>query len=377
MPVDGREEAESLRGLLAGGRQVADADWFDAHTHMGENDPDERKATPQEILGGLDQAGHRRALVFAMHEPDGYGPANDAVLAAVAASRGRLEALARVDPSAPGALEEARRCLDAGARGIKLHPRSDAFALTHPVVAQLVALAGERRAIVLFHAGRGIPQLGVAAAGLAARHPGARIVLAHAGISDVAALAPTIHELPNLLFDTAWWQVSDMLALFTLVPPGQILYASDMPYGPGLFSAFALERSARAVGHPPDVVREMAGGQLARIVAGEDPLDLGPAPGPGVLGPRSIAHERVVSYVSAAAFGMWAGGDPSQALSLARLAIDGRADPLLALTDDLLVSALAAREAAPDAPLAGLIATLSAQFLAGTPTAGAPAVAPL
>lgn len=377
MPVDGREEAESLRGLLAGGRQVADADWFDAHTHMGENDPDERKATPQEILGGLDQAGHRRALVFAMHEPDGYGPANDAVLAAVAASRGRLEALARVDPSAPGALEEARRCLDAGARGIKLHPRSDAFALTHPVVAQLVALAGERRAIVLFHAGRGIPQLGVAAAGLAARHPGARIVLAHAGISDVAALAPTIHELPNLLFDTAWWQVSDMLALFTLVPPGQILYASDMPYGPGLFSAFALERSARAVGHPPDVVREMAGGQLARIVAGEDPLDLGPAPGPGVLGPRSIAHERVVSYVSAAAFGMWAGGDPSQALSLARLAIDGRADPLLALTDDLLVSALAAREAVPDAPLAGLIATLSAQFLAGTPTAGAPAVAPL
>lgn len=377
MPVDGREEAESLRGLLAGGRQVADADWFDAHTHIGENDPDERKATPQEILGGLDQAGHRRALVFAMHEPDGYGPANDAVLAAVAASRGRLEALARVDPSAPGALEEARRCLDAGARGIKLHPRSDAFALTHPVVAQLVALAGERRAIVLFHAGRGIPQLGVAAAGLAARHPGARIVLAHAGISDVAALAPTIHELPNLLFDTAWWQVSDMLALFTLVPPGQILYASDMPYGPGLFSAFALERSARAVGHPPDVVREMAGGQLARIVAGEDPLDLGPAPGPGVLGPRSIAHERVVSYVSAAAFGMWAGGDPSQALSLARLAIDGRADPLLALTDDLLVSALAAREAAPDAPLAGLIATLSAQFLAGTPTAGAPAVAPL
>ncbi len=377
MPLDAREEAESLRGLLAGGRQVADADWFDAHTHIGENDPDERKATPQEILGGLDQAGHRRALVFAMHEPDGYGPANDAVLAAVAASRGRLEALARVDPSAPGALEEARRCLDAGARGIKLHPRSDAFALTHPVVAQLVALAGERRAIVLFHAGRGIPQLGVAAAGLAARHPGARIVLAHAGISDVAALAPTIHELPNLLFDTAWWQVSDMLALFTLVPPGQILYASDMPYGPGLFSAFALERSARAVGHPPDVVREMAGGQLARIVAGEDPLDLGPAPGPGVLGPRSIAHERVVSYVSAAAFGMWAGGDPSQALSLARLAIDGRADPLLALTDDLLVSALAAREAVPDAPLAGLIATLSAQFLAGTPTAGAPAVAPL
>ena len=377
MPVDGATEAETLRPLLTSGRTVASEDWFDAHTHIGQHDPDERRATPDEILGGLDQAGHRRALVFAMHEPDGYGPANDAVLAAVAASGGRLLALTRVDPSAPGALQEARRCLDAGARGIKLHPRSDAFALTHPVVAELVALAAERRAIVLFHAGRGIPQLGEAAAALAARHPGARIVLAHAGISDVAALAPTVHTLPNLLFDTAWWQVSDMLALFTLVPPGQILYASDMPYGPGLFSAFAVERAGGAVGHPPDVVREVAGGQLARIVAGDDPLDLGPAPGPDVLGPRSIAHERVVSYVSAAAFGMWAGGDPSQALSLARLAIDGRADPLLALTDELLVRALDVRAAAPDAPLAGLIATLTAQFVAGTPTAGVPAAGPL
>lgn len=375
MGVDGFTDAQHLRPLLMSGRgALGDADWFDAHTHIGQNDPDGRRATPAEIIGGLDQAGHRRALVFAMHEPDGYGPANDAVLTAVAASQGRLEALARVDPSAPGALEEARRCLDAGARGIKLHPRSDGFALTHPVVAQLVALAAERRAIVLFHAGRGIPQLGVAAAGLAARNPGARIVLAHAGISDVAALAPTVHALPNLLFDTAWWQVSDLLALFTLVPPGQILYASDMPYGPGLFAAFGLERAAAAVGHPPDVVREMAGGQLARIVAGNDPKDLGPAPGPQVLGARSIAHERVVSYVSAAAFGMWAGGDPSQALSLARLAIDAGADPLLDLTDDLLARALDARAAAPDAPLAGLIATLCAQFLAGTPTAGVPAV---
>ena len=52
------------------------------------------KATPEEILGGLDAAHHERALVFAMHEPDGYSAANDAVLAAAAASGGRLQALA-------------------------------------------------------------------------------------------------------------------------------------------------------------------------------------------------------------------------------------------------------------------------------------------
>lgn len=373
MPVDGSIEAESLRPLLLSGRARLDgARWFDAHTHIGQNDPDERKATPAEILEGLDRAGHERALLFAMHEPDGYGAANDAVLAAVAASGGRLHALARVDPSAPGALEEARRCLDAGARGIKLHPRSDAFTLPHPIVAQLVELAATRRGIVLFHAGRGMPALGASAAGLARAHPDARIVLAHAGISDVAALAPSLRDLPNLLFDTAWWQVSDVLTLFTHVPPGQILYASDMPYGPGLFTAFAVERAASAVGLGAATLREIVGGQLARIVDGEDLLDLGPAVGEAALGGRSTAHERVVSYLSAAVFGTWAGGDPDQAAALARLAIVPGADPLLDVVDRLIARSQAARAAAPDEQLAGLMPALAAQFLAGTPTAGVP-----
>ena len=64
------------------GVDVGGLELFDAHTHIGHNDPDGRTATPEEIIGGLDQAGHGRALVFPMHEPDGYGPANDAVLRA-------------------------------------------------------------------------------------------------------------------------------------------------------------------------------------------------------------------------------------------------------------------------------------------------------
>ena len=35
----------------------------------------------------------------------------------------------------------------------------------------------------------------------------------------------------NLFFDTAWWNTADQLALFSLIPPGQILFASDTPYG--------------------------------------------------------------------------------------------------------------------------------------------------
>src|SRR6187200_3029268 len=156
MPVNGSDYDPRLRPLYFEGRPwLGDAAWFDAHTHVGHNDPDGRKATAEEILGGLDAAGHQRALVFAMHEPDGYRTANDRVLADAAASGGRLVALARISPHDPGALAEARRCLEAGAVGFKLHPRSDAFALSHPSVQALVELAASERLPVLVHAGRG------------------------------------------------------------------------------------------------------------------------------------------------------------------------------------------------------------------------------
>src|ERR671935_1187094 len=142
MPVNASQFDPALVPLFFGGREeLGEADWFDAHTHIGQNDPDRRKATPEEILGGLDAAGHQRALLFAMHEPDGYSAANDAVLAACAASGGRLQALARIAPNSEDPLREATRCLNAGAKGFKLHPRSDAFGLPHPVVERVVALA--------------------------------------------------------------------------------------------------------------------------------------------------------------------------------------------------------------------------------------------
>jgi hypothetical protein len=315
-----------------------------------------------------------------MHEPAGYPAANRAVLEACAASDGRLVALVRVDPNAPGAVAEARRGLHAGARGIKLHPRSDAFGLPHPVVDELVALAAERRGIVLVHAGRGIPVLGLAAAALARAHPQAAIVLAHAGISDLGLLRDAAAELPNLFFDTAWWQVADVLALMTSVPPARILYASDMPYGPGRFTALLLLRTARAAGHAPEVVRAMAGGQLARLVDGQAPLELGPALGTARLGPREPALERVVAHASAAAQVCFRGGDPTEALALARLACQtvGREEhaALLAVADDVLARAQQHVALAVTDHWAAVPGALLAQALCGTPEVGAPAPPP-
>ncbi len=378
MPIRGESPADDLGGYYADSRDWLGAThWFDAHTHMGANDPDGVRGAPAEILAGLDDAGHRRALLFAMHEPAGYPAANDAVRAACAASGGRLVALVRVDPNAPGAVAEARCGLEAGARGIKLHPRSDGFGLPHPVVDALAALAAEHRGIVLFHAGRGIPVLGLAAAALAHRHPEVAIVLAHAGISDLGLLSGAAAALPNLFFDTAWWQVADVLTLMTTIPPARILYASDMPYGPGRYAALLLLRTARAAGHGRDAVRAMAGGQLARLVDGSPPLELGPACGTAGLGRRAPALERVVVHASSAVQVSLRGGDPTEALALARLACQTSGgeehSALLAAADDVLARAQAHVMLVPDDPLAALAGALVAQALCGTPEAGTPA----
>jgi predicted TIM-barrel fold metal-dependent hydrolase len=380
LPVNGSDFDPRLRDVYMDGRDVLGAaEWFDAHTHIGQNDPDGRKATAEEILGGLDQARVQRGMVFAMHEPDGYSAANDDVLAAAAASDGRLVPLARIAPNADGAVAEAQRCLAAGAAGFKLHPRSDAFALPHPVVEEVVALAHEQRAPVLFHAGRGIPHLGEAVVDLARRYPGARLILAHAGISDLGWIAEDAAQLGNLFFDTAWWNVADQLQLYATIPPGRILYASDMPYAPGVLAAFVFLRVARAVGHRPEVLRSIAGEQLARVVAGEEPADVGPAPGPDVVGRRVIEAERIVTYCAAGLQIAFRGMDPSEPIALARLACrtcrDGDVRELLTYVDALLAIGQENAAAYPDVPFAMMPAVLLAMVLAGTPEAGLPAVA--
>jgi predicted TIM-barrel fold metal-dependent hydrolase len=295
---------------------VGPVDLYDAHTHVGLHDPDGFKQTPQELIAALESAG-ARGVVFPAHEPGGYSGPNDRVLEAAERSDGRLVAFCRVDPHTD-AVAEARRCFDAGARGIKLHPRAERFTLSHPTVRELVALAHERRAPVLIHAGRGIPALGQDTVALSGDFPGARMILAHAGISDLAWLWKVMPDHPNLFLDTAWWSPSDLIAMFHMVAPSHILWASDSPYGHPLTGVMLCGRTALQAGLTPEQLRGVLGGQLERVLDGEEPLDLGPPPAE----PRAIHPllERVVMHLTATIARAFVQADHVEALGLARLA---------------------------------------------------------
>ena len=291
-----------------------------AHTHIGSNDPDGFSCSRQQLIDALERI-DSRAFVFPMHEPDGYRAANDMVIDEAAASDGRLLAFCRLDPHSEDPLAEAERALERGARGIKLHPRAERFALDHPGLQRVFALADERRLPVLVHAGRGIPALGRHALEVTARHPGLRLILAHAGISDLSCIWREAPGHPNLFFDTSWWAPADVQALIALVPPGQILMASDAPYGSPTWAAVMTTRNALQLGLGADAVRAIAGGQALRIVNGEEPLDLGDPPGGDGLSHDPLL-DRVYSFLLSAIGQAFNGVEPTETLALVRLACD-------------------------------------------------------
>ncbi len=117
-------EAE-LKGELPAGVEV-----FDAHTHLG-TDIDGMVGRPEELAAIFDRYGISRCFMFCLDEPDrhpGFRAGNDRTLVFAAGSAGRFIPFVRLDLSESPS-EEAERCLDLGARGIKLHPRAQKFVL--------------------------------------------------------------------------------------------------------------------------------------------------------------------------------------------------------------------------------------------------------
>ena len=287
-------EAELRAELPAG------ADVFDAHTHLG-NDIDGMVGRFEELLAVMDRYDISRSNVFCLDEPDrqpGFQAGNDRTLEAAKRSNGRLIPYVRLDlTEAP--IEEAERCLDRGARGIKLHPRAQKFLLDDDRLAPVFAIAAERRVPILIHGGRGLPPIADNLARLLDAYPAAQLIIAHAGIADLSGLAGHFAGRTGVFFDTSVWSAIDLLSFFRLVPPEQILYASDYPYGMQPQSLLISLRTARSAGLGEAQILELLAGNANRIANGEAPLDPSQPQGHDVFA-QPMAFARIHQYLSMA-----------------------------------------------------------------------------
>ncbi|HVA32377.1 MAG TPA: amidohydrolase family protein [Gaiellaceae bacterium] len=278
----------------------AGVDVFDAHVHLG-NDIDGMVGNYDELLGLMDRYGISRSFMFCLDEPDrhpGFRAGNDRTLEFAERSHGRLIPFVRLDLT-ESPIEEAERCLDLGARGIKLHPRAQKFHLDDGRLAPVFALAAERRVPILIHGGRGLPPIADHLHSLIDTYPGAQLIIAHAGIADLAGLASHFAGKAGVFFDTSVWSPIDLLSFFRLVPPEQIVYASDFPYGQQPASLLIGLRTARAAGLTEAQIREILGPNATRIADGKPPLEPSQPQGADVL-EQPLVLARIHQYLSMA-----------------------------------------------------------------------------
>jgi uncharacterized protein len=312
---------------------------WDVHAHLGEDD-DGSLLDPPTLLDEMRRFGVARSVVFPFRQGSlaGYRERNDALIAAAKASGGSLVPFCRVEPG-EGAVRELERALDAGARGIKLHPLTGRFEIGDPFVEAALALAAARSVPLLLHAGRGIATFMHELGGMLERHPAAQVILAHAGIGDHEACVAAAGSHPNLAFDVSVWNLLDLCALIARVAPEQILYGTDAPYYGHACVQAKLGLALAAAGAGSDQVAAIVWGNAERVAAGRSADRLSPPLGPPepAVGYAALrGHEYLLACVPL----VWTRQpDLLDALRLAEHTIDPAGSPRHAAAAEMLAFA--------------------------------------
>jgi predicted TIM-barrel fold metal-dependent hydrolase len=319
---------------------------FDAHVHLGE-DIDGMVGDRDELLAIQRAYGIERSFVFCLDEPDrhpSFRAANDRTLAHAASAPGEFLPFVRLDLD-EGPVEEATRCLDLGAQGIKLHPRAQRFLPDDPRLEPVFALAAERRVPVLIHGGRGLPPIADSLGRLLDRHEPPALIVAHAGIVDLAAMARNFAGRAGVFFDTSVWSPLDLLDLYRLVPPEQVVYASDYPYGRQPNSLLMAVRTARASGLDDAQLRAVFHDTAARIADGAEPVRPTTPRGTTELS-HPVTFLRIHQYLTMASAMLWMRqpADTFGVLGLALNACDERSNGYRQETEQIRELLVATRD---------------------------------
>jgi predicted TIM-barrel fold metal-dependent hydrolase len=326
--VEGLQRAQELvdsYAALVAAELPPGAEPFDAHVHLG-HDIDGMVGKLDELLAIQQRYGFTGSFMFCLDERDrhpAFRAANDRTLDFAARSGEALIPFVRLD-LAESPLEEALRCLELGARGIKLHPRAQGFLFDDVRLAPVFELALARRVPILVHGGRGLPPIADALAALVERYAGVTLIVAHAGIADMAGLAGHFGGVPGVFFDSSVWSGLDLLDLFRQVAPEQVVYASDYPYGRQPGSLLLALRTARLAGLDDAQLRAMLGDNARRIAAGEPPLPLSQPRGADTL-TLPLTFARIHQYLSMATPLLWL-RQPEAAVGLG-LALNATLEP--------------------------------------------------
>lgn len=217
--------------------------WFDTLARSKVN----KWGTAEQLIRHMDSTGTEKALVtgFAFYDQGLCREINDYVLDAAHRYQGRIEPMAVVSPTRPGAEAELERCAAAGSVGIgELFPDGQGFDISDArQTRRLAGACAEAGLFLMLHTaeqvGHDYPGKGSAgteeAANFCLNHPEVKTIFAHfgGGLWAYEAMPEMRRALANAYYDTAAWPwlygAEVMDAIFAIGAGHKILYGSDWP----------------------------------------------------------------------------------------------------------------------------------------------------
>jgi hypothetical protein len=205
---------------------------IDAHCHIGQGRY--KRLDPSELIAMMDENGIERAVVCPVEEHiTVYNrEGNDYILQAVQDHPGRLIGFATVNPwYGDRAVEELRRAIGEGLRGLKLNSTLQGYFINDEIVYPLMEAAQELDIPVYFHTATPIFSLPLQLADLAGEFPGVRFIMGHAAASDFwIDAAPAARMFDNIFIESSLRSGSAVLRnLVDELGAERLMFGSDTP----------------------------------------------------------------------------------------------------------------------------------------------------
>lgn len=247
---------------------------LDAHTHMGEGEMLKRFGLPSsywedEMIAAMDAAGVDAVVTFPLGAPGTDNSfMNHGVLKAQSRYPNRIIAYARIIPAmGEKAVEDLKRYIALGARGVKFHPfRDGAYVVNdRSIMAPLFHVIAEAGLPVLFHTGEAWNCTPALVADLARDFPSVPIIIAHMGMYGYHAEALAVAErYENLYLETsALWPPAIVRAAVSKIGKERVLFGSDHPTCP---FGYEIDKVLKYADLTEDETAHVLGLNMARLL---------------------------------------------------------------------------------------------------------------
>lgn len=207
----------------------------DAHVHVGgcmsTSYFTDHAYTGAELVTEMDANGVSQAVLSGGGKPHQIKRMNQWALEAIRNFPGRLVGLVRIHPLLAdweADMDEyiGNHCF----RGVKLHPTQDAYTALDPAIHPVVEKAEELGVPVLVHSGTMPYAMPGQIADLAAAHPKATIIMAHAGRGELYQhTVPSARRVDNLFLEFSSTLPSAVRASIDAIGSERVLFGTNWP----------------------------------------------------------------------------------------------------------------------------------------------------